>query len=243
MLKSLLASALFAGLIAGLFSAALQLVHVVPLIHEAELYESGEIAHFGGAPAAGGGHDHGSHDHEAHDHGAAGHGEGFDLRRAGLTTLFMILTFCGFALILVAGFALAERAGLTRVDARKGLLWGLAGFAAVQLAPAAGLAPELPGSGAAALEARQLWWLFAAVATAAGLALIAFGRGAPALAGGAALIVLPHLIGAPHPDGYAGVTPPELAALFAARTLAAGLVAWAALGALAGHFWSRERPI
>ncbi len=56
MLKSLLASALFAGLIAGLFAAGLQQAFLVPLITEAELYETGAVIHFGtqidGAEAA-----------------------------------------------------------------------------------------------------------------------------------------------------------------------------------------------
>ena len=52
MLKLLLASALFAGLIAGLFAAGLQQVFVVPLIAEAELYETGTLVHFGAADGA-----------------------------------------------------------------------------------------------------------------------------------------------------------------------------------------------
>ncbi|HUF86006.1 MAG TPA: CbtA family protein, partial [Thermohalobaculum sp.] len=64
--------------------------------------------------------------------------------------------------------------------------------------------------------------------------------GTPARIAGAVLIAAPHLIGAPHPEAFEGVVPPELSALFAARVLAVGALAWAALGALAGHLWSRE---
>jgi len=60
-----------------------------------------------------------------------------------------------------------------------------------------------------------------------------------ALAG--ALLALPHVIGAPHVEGYWGVAPPELGALFAARALGAGLVAWCVMGWLGGHLWSRGR--
>ena len=233
MLKSLLASALFAGLVAGLFGAALQLLLVVPLIHEAELYESGALTHFAGAEA--GAHAHA--DGDAHAHAEADGG----LWRAVLTVLTMVLTFCGFGLLLVAAFALAERTGLTRLEFRRGVLWGLGGFAAFQLMPAMGLPPELPGAGAAALEARQLWWLLTVAATAAGLWLVAF-HGWGAGAAGIALILLPHLVGAPMPDGHEGVAPPELAGLFAARALGVGAVTWLLLGGLAGHFWARERP-
>ena len=52
MLKSLFASALFAGVAAGLLAALLQMALLVPLIAEAELYETGEKTHFGEAGPA-----------------------------------------------------------------------------------------------------------------------------------------------------------------------------------------------
>jgi cobalt transporter subunit CbtA len=212
MLKTLLASALFAGLIAGLFAAGLQLALIVPLIAEAELYETGALVHFGGAEVAAQGAEAA--------HAPAPDGEG-DLIRKLLTVLMTVLTTCGFGLVLVAGFALAERLRLTRIDLRTGLMFGLAAFTATQLLPSMGLSPELPGAAAGALGQRQIWWLFTVA--------------------GAVMIAAPHLFGAPHPHEFEGVVPPELAALFAARVLAVGALGWAALGALAGHFWSRER--
>ncbi len=254
MLRTLLASALFAGLIAGLFAAGLQQAFLVPLITEAELYETGQLTHFAGAEGVA--HDHGSADHGSADHGSAGpaaaahdhadHDHGHNhgaatpgASRALLTMLMTVLTICGFGLITVAGFALAERMALARIDLRAGLLFGLAGFAATQLMPGLGLSPELPGSAAGELHSRQIWWVLTAAATLTGIGLIAWGGLALKLAGAAA-IALPHLVGAPHPEGLTGVVPPELAALFAARALAVGALTWAALGALAGHFWSRE---
>jgi len=61
-----------------------------------------------------------------------------------------VLTGIGFALLLVAGFALAGRA----VGWREGLLWGLAAFVAFTLAPSLGLSPEPPGIPAAPLTRR-----------------------------------------------------------------------------------------
>ena len=227
MLKSLLTSALFAGLIAGLFAAGLQQALLVPLIAEAELYETGALIHFGAEIIESG--------------AAAGHEivAGTDLARSLLTVLTTVLATCGFGLILVAGFALAERLKLTRIDLRSGFLFGLAGFAAVQLLPSMGLSPELPGAAAGELAQRQLWWLATVAGTAIGIALIAWGNTAAKIAG-AVLIAAPHLVGAPHPHEFEGVVPPELSALFAARVLVVGALGWAALGALAGHFWSRE---
>ncbi len=223
MVKSLLASALFAGLIAGLFAAGLQQAFLVPLITEAELYETGAIIHFGAAEAAAG-------------HGIAAEA---DLARSLLTVLMTVLTTCGFGLILVAGFALAERMALTRIDLRTGLLFGLSAFAATQLMPSMGLSPELPGAAAGELVQRQIWWLATVAGTFIGIGLIAWGNIAAKIAG-AALIAAPHLVGAPHPLAFEGVVPPELSALFAARVLAVGALGWGALGALAGHFWSRD---
>lgn len=250
MTSRLFASALLAGLAAGLVTAALQQWFTVPLIQQAELYESGVLTHDFGQPMAAG-HDHapaaGGHDHATaggHDHGDAGHGdhehgdgpEG--LTRAGLTLLTTVLAMAGFGLLLTAGFWLAERLTGAKIDLRTGLGWGAAGFLATQLATGAGLPPELPGSAAAELGARQTWWVFAAVATAAGLGLLAYLPGLARWAG-LILIALPHLVGAPHPDELYGVVPPELAGLFAARVLTVGAAGWLVLGAVAGHLWSR----
>jgi cobalt transporter subunit CbtA len=239
MLKPMLASALFAGLIAGLFAAGLQQAFLVPLITEAELYETGSLTHFGGAEAAGHAQEatagHGQSAAASHSHEAAES----DLSRTLLTVLMTVLTTCGFGLVLVAGFALAERWNLVRIDLRSGLMFGLAAFAATQLMPAMGLSPELPGAAAADLSARQIWWLATVVGTLAGLAMVAWGSPALKVAG-ALLIAAPHIWGAPHPHEFEGVVPPELSALFAARVLAVGALGWAALGLLAGHFWSRE---
>ncbi|SFH97316.1 CbtA family protein [Albimonas pacifica] len=281
MTSRLLASALFAGLAAGLASAALQQWFTVPVIEVAELYESGEMTHDFGQAAAGA-HDHGDghthadgaadghshaadaadgHSHAAtaddgHSHAAgadAGHSHAADaqghshgdgpegLMRTGLTALTTVLAMVGFGLLLTAGFSLAERLTGARIDLRAGLAWGAAGFAATQLATAVGLPPELPGSAAAELGARQTWWVMAALGTAAGIAVLAYVPG-PARWAGLVLIAAPHLVGAPHPDQMWGVVPPELAGIFAARVLAVGAVGWLVLGGVAGHLWSRARP-
>ena len=136
--------------------------------------------------------------------------------------------------MLVGAFAVSGRA----VDAREGLLWGIAGFAVFALAPAFGLAPMLPGSAEADLFARQVWWIGTAAATAGGIALAVFGRWGWEIPAGLALIVVPHLIGAPHCEG-AGTAPPELASSFAARSLVIAAVFWTLLGWAAGALYAR----
>jgi cobalt transporter subunit CbtA len=249
MIRHMLTSALGAGLAAGLLAALLHFGFVQGLILEGERYETGEITHFAGAaPVADdhAAHDHAGHDHAGHDHGEAaadahdhGGGEATPFQRNALTVVFHILTQVSFALLLVAAFGVARAFG-RQVTAREGVLWGVAGFAALQLAPAMGLAPELPGTPAADLTDRQLWWLMTVLATAGGLALATFGRNLALVAAGAVLVILPHLIGAPRPEEFAGVAPPELAGEFAARVLGVGLTVWVLLGWVAGRLWSAE---
>ncbi len=244
MTQRLLTSALIAGLVAGVFSAVLQFWLVSPLILEAELYESGEAVHFAGVAEASD-HSHGAdageadgHTEEADGHSHS-HGDSEGGMSRNLLTFFMnLVTFCGFGLVLVAGMALAERAG--RTVGQTGVIWGMAGFAAVMLAPSMGLAPELPGTPAPDVYARLTWWFGAVAASVIGLALLGFGRNIALYIAGAALIALPHLIGAPMLEHHAGVAPPELGALFSARTLAVGAASWAMLGAVAGWLWSRK---
>ncbi|RKF14658.1 cobalt transporter [Roseovarius spongiae] len=220
MFTRILSSALLAGFCAGLVAAALQLLFVQPVLLHAELYESGALTHFGAAGAPPG----------------AG---GIELKRDALSVLFMALTYVGHALILVAGMSVAAE-NRVAITPRAGIVWGVAGFAASQLAPAFSLPPEVPGVAAADLAARQVWWWGTVAAAGAALALIAFSRKPLFWALAVALIVAPHLVGAPQPDSLTGPVPPEIAALFAARALGVGMAAWAVLGLLCAWFWQRE---
>lgn len=215
-------SALFAGFCAGLIAAALQLVFVQPVLLHAELYESGQLVHFGAAPVPA--------------HQDVG---GIDVTRDALSVLFAAAVYTGYAFIMIAAMAMAAERG-HQVTARSGLIWGIAGYVAVHLAPAISLPPEVPGMAAADLGLRQLWWGACVIVTALGIALIAFGRSWAAWAPAVILIAAPHLVGAPHPDEFSGTAPPEIAALFAGRALGVGLAAWLLLGTLSGWFWQRE---
>lgn len=155
------------------------------------------------------------------------------------TFIFNLLNGVGFGLLLAAIFTIRDRpAGVG-----KGVLWGLAGFAAFALAPAAGLPPELPGSVSAPLQDRQIWWILTALTTAGGLALIAL-QARPALkAVGAVAILIPHFVGAPHGDAYGGSLPAELAAAFVGISLGTAALFWVVLGGVAGycHDWLGKR--
>jgi cobalt transporter subunit CbtA len=226
MFRRIFLSAILAGCAAGLLLTLVQQFTTVPLILAAETYEDA------GATGQEGGHGHGAAAHR-HDETAWAPDEGIE--RILFTGLANVVVAVGYGLLLVACLALSGRA----VDGREGLLWGLAGFAVFSLAPGLGLPPELPGSMAAALEARQLWWLLAAGATALGLWLLVFAPARWLKALGFVALALPHLVGAPHPESYGGPVPPEMAGHFAAASLATMAMFWALLGWLAGSLYAR----
>ncbi len=222
MLSRFIISAVFAGAAAGLLTGLLQLAFVQPVLLHAELYEGGDLVHFGAEAVS-------------------AHPElpGFDLMRDGLSVIFTMLTYTGYALILIGAMSFAEERG-TPITARWGILWGIAGFVAFHLAPGFTLAPEVPGVAAADVTARQIWWFATVAAAVVALWLIAFGRSPIMILIAAVLLAAPHLIGAPEPDTFAGPVPTEIGALFAARAFGVGLAAWVILGAFAAYFWQRE---
>ncbi len=235
MIRKVLASALLSGLLAGFLITVIQEFTTTPIILHAEEFEGGgEADHAFLSDLYEGGTFILAHGDEAHgDEGAWGPQDGIE--RSFYTLLTNLLTGVAFALLLVAGFVLAGKP----VDARRGVMWGMAGFATFAIAPSLGLPPEVPGAMAAELGARQVWWLFAAVATGAGLWLLVLGNQWWMRAVGIVLIALPHVVGAPQPAQIGGAVPPELAGHFVAASLVTAFVFWAALGWLAGRLFER----
>lgn len=215
--RRLVCAALCAGLVAGVAVAAAHQIATAPLILAAESYEQ---------PAA-------------HDHAAAAWEPENGIERTLYTLAADLLAAIGFALLLAAGLALRG----AEATWRDGLFWGLAGFAVFTLAPGLGLPPEIPGTAAAPLGARQLWWLETSVATGAGLALLAFTRRAAYAALAVLLIVLPQLVGAPQPAEHAAdAAPAALAHRFVVAVTVTSLLFWAILGAATGYFYRRFTP-
>lgn len=218
-------AAVLAGLAAGLGMSALQHWKLVPLILVAETYETAAPAHEQADTAAGA---------QVHDAEAWAPADG--LERTASTMLANVLTAIGFALLLGAVSVLSG----IEITAANGALWGLGGFLAVQLAPAIGLPPELPGMAAAELGARQLWWWGTALSTGAGLLAMAKFRNSAGIAVAALLILAPQVVGAPQLIGEHGsAVPAELASAFAAASLAVGAAFWLVMGPLLG--WLNQR--
>ncbi|AZO00283.1 cobalt transporter [Mesorhizobium sp. M9A.F.Ca.ET.002.03.1.2] len=225
-----------AGLVAGVVLACMQAYATVPLILKAEVYEQ-----------AGGGH---THDHAAAPaanatdtdamtsaapaEAAAPEDEGWapadGFERFAFNVVANVVTGIGFALILVAASEFAGGIG----NWRQGLFWGLAGFAVFTLAPNLGLPPELPAMPAADLAQRQIWWTATVVATAAGLGLLAFRKSLPLAILAVALIVAPHIVGAPQPDSFESPIPEGLHHQFVVAVTLTNLVFWLVLGVVVG---------
>jgi cobalt transporter subunit CbtA len=214
MFKALVFSAVAAGCAGGLITSTFQWAAVTPLILEAEVFEQGVTTASHGVAAT-------------------------DWARTALTSLATMVYASGLALVLLG---LMQLAGI-RIDGRAALGWGIAGFFAVALAPALGLPPVVPGIPEAPLLDRQVWWLGTVMATAFGLWAILQRRTPAWAAVGIAVLLLPHLIGAPHPEAADTDVPAMLAAHFVAASLAASALLWASVSWLAGQFHARLAPV
>jgi len=223
MFRRIATAAALAGLVSGLLLTAIQRVSIEPMIRDAELREEAAAATKQSAaqPA------------DAHAHAAWEPANAAE--RLFATAAANIVIATGFALLVAAAMTLRGAEGW-----RAGAIYGLAGFAALFVAPSLGLPPELPGSAAAALDARQLWWAGTALATGAGLAIAAFCTSPLLRVLGVALLIAPHAIGAPHLAEPSSIHSAEAARRFVGSTYAANAVLWLVIGAMVGA-WLKPR--
>jgi cobalt transporter subunit CbtA len=234
MFNRMVRTAAAAGLLAGLMLTGVQHLQVTRIIAQAEVLEAAgkaepeEHTHADGAR-----HVHEASHEAPHQHGGWQPEDGVE--RTMYTALADVSMAVGYGLLLAAAIGLRGRP----VDWRSGLLWGAAGYAVFFLAPSIGLPPELPGTAAAPVAARQGWWIATAMSTATALAMLAFGRHWALKLAAVALLVVPHLVGAPQPLVHASVAPEYLQRSFVYATALANGVFWLALGALTGLFHKR----
>jgi cobalt transporter subunit CbtA len=226
MFKRIAQTAGFTGLLAALLLTLLQSFWVAPLILQAETYEK--------APAA--------HEHEHAESAMAGHvhdeqawepEDGW--QRVLSTTGGNLVVAVGFSLMLAALYTLRSPNSI-----RQGALWGLAGYAVFVLAPTLGLPPELPGTAAADLTQRQIWWASTAASTAVGLALIVFARHGLLKVLGAVVLVIPHIVGAPQPAVHSALAPEALEAQFKIASQLTNAVFWIAMGLISAWLFRRH---
>ncbi len=243
----LLWAAMMVGVIAGLLYTSVQHIQVIPIIQVAESYENNgggatpNVAHHDHADTAQAGHEH---EHHADSWAPA---EG--LERTSYTLLTNTLTAIGLAMVLVALMvATRSRSSLQSLNWQQGVLWGIAGYLSFFVAPSIGLPPELPGSAAAPLEDRQVWWLLTVASTSIAFLTVAFLK-SPWRWIALLLIAVPHAIGAPHlapgdplfptQEPAAAAELMQLANKFIGATAIANAVLWIALGL--ASVWSIRR--
>ncbi len=180
-------------------------------------------------------HSHGDHAHasQTEDSGFAGFSE-----RTLYTLLASVLTGITFALLLAAAMTFYGKG-----NARTGLLWGIAGYLAFFVSPSLGLVPELPGTAAAAIEHRQLWWVSTVIATIAGLALLVFAKSLVLKGVGLLLLAIPHIVGAPVPTHHGSLAPEELSRAFMWMTAIANFIFWVVLGVLTAFLLNRFKVL
>ena len=263
--RNIVFAAVAAGLLAGIILGTLQHFQVTPIILGAEVYEVADEpestaalvqpkehdhnnpahhtpeninSHFEALKNESGGENNASashiQEHQGHSHDPEAWSPEDGAERTFFTYLSSTLMAIGFALVIISGMSLSGKSSIIA-----GGLWGLAGYAALFLAPALGLPPEIPGMEAAALEGRQSWWILAVTFTALGLGLLAFGKSAVRW-GGLLVIAIPHILGAPQPDmhGFAHPDANAVAALealvdqFVMTTTIVNGIFWVCLGLL-----------
>ncbi len=246
-------AAILAGIVAGIFYTGAQAVKVVPIIIEAESYESvGEKAHTPAAEKpANEGHDHNdasqhtpatAHGHDgvekpageaaAHEHNPDAWAPQGGFERTFYSLISNVLVGVAYSLLLVAAIIVSKMP----ISPKVGIAWGAAGFVVFVLAPSLGLPPEVPGTVAASVPDRQAWWLVTVILTAGGLALFAFRTQWYWLALGLVLVLAPHVYGAPEPVHHASLAPANLAVEFVVAAIVTSGLFWLVLGGVLGWF-------
>jgi len=234
--RRLILLSLFVGLLSGVVLTALQQWQVTPIIIAAEQFEEAAPVEIAG------------HDHAVHSHGDEAWAPADGMERSLYSLLSNVLTAIGFAAMLLALMAYLQLKNSAVWSLNKGLLWGVVGFFTFFASPSLGLLPEIPGTQAAALEARQSWWLLTVLASGLGFYLLFFAK-LPLKGLGLLLLLLPHLIGAPNilgpeflqtdPAAVASLT--ELHQRFILSSSVVNLLFWLSLGLFSA--WGLQRGL
>lgn len=240
--RTIIFTAVFSAIISGVVLGTLQYFSTTPIIYSAEVYEVTKETPAVDAMKTSAG-EHGAH---AHSHAVEGTewGPKNETERVSYTFLADVLIAFGHSLLLTSFLALVFlKFGKPDISWRSGLIIGLGGYLSFYVATVIGLPPEVPGTVAADLPLRQVWWILTIVFTILGLSVLYL---APAFFKviGLVFIVLPHLLGAPQPElhGFLNQEKSAIAALsqlehqFLMSTAWVNLVYWLVLGLVSGFF-------
>lgn len=226
MFRETVLAAAIAGIAASLLLTVLQVVWVTPLILTGERYEArAEALEHSHDPPLGAEH--------RHDENTWKPSSG--LERSLFTVAANALVGIGYAFVLIAVY-LFWRAPKSPGS---GALFGFVGFLVFFVAPALGLPPELPGTAAAELSARQEWWAMTVLATGVGVFLFVSQSRWWVRLLAVAMVIAPHLVPAPQPGVQASPVPAELQSHFRIATTVCNAVFWVVLGILTTRSFRR----
>lgn len=261
--RRLIWMSLLIALVVGSLQAVFQNRWAVPIILAAEVFEDGTSPQTTASLPLHDEHPHGA-EHASHapllaaPHGhehaeaaqewtpANGH------ERVFWTWVATVLNTLALALLALAAMATSLLVTIRRGDRPvralpAGMSVAAMGWFSLHLWPTLGLPAELPGMEAAALSARQGWWLWAAVSALGACALLALSRKPWRWPLAALLLALPFLVGAPHLAGDPlGAFGPEaqtqmrtLQARFGVVTHLLAATQWLGIGWLGGWLFGR----
>lgn len=205
-------SALVVALLLGSVQSVVQKFQTVPLILAAEVFEDSKAepadtappsVAAAPAPAAATAHEH-AEGAAAHEHGGEEWSPANGFERTGWTWVANVLHAFSMALLALAVMAAwTWRRGGQIGNARLAAAVAAAGWLSIHFWPSLGLHAEVPGMEAAALQARQAWWVLAVACSAGACAVAALGSKPWRFLVAVALLALPFLIGAPQHSGDA----------------------------------------
>lgn len=218
MFRNMIFSSCIAGVFAALALTLAQHFWVTPLILQAETYETAAEIN---TPAEAS---------EAHHHDEEAWAPEDGWERTMFTATTNSLLGIGFALLLTSFYGLRFYGSHRSRRTVEGIAWGVAGYIVFFAAPSLGLPPELPGTEAANLHDRQVWWLCTAFSTALALALLFLQTRWSLRLVALVLLALPHVLGAPHPLTEQSLAPATLQESFVQATHAVNGLFWVLLG-------------
>ena len=218
MFRQIILTALWTGFLAGTLFTGIQSISTLPIIHDAEAYEGGTLIDY-------------TH-HRKFTFSPVSHEDQADAwfpsngaERLFFTFVANCVLATGFAFLLSAVYLY-----INNLTLRKGFVAGIIGYLTFFVLPSLGLTPEVPGTLAASLASRQLWWIVTVGASALGFAVLFFTHDIRYRVLAILLILAPHIVGAPHPEYDGGTAPISLFYSFVQASYISNGVFWLIIG-------------
>ncbi|APW37298.1 hypothetical protein RD110_08915 [Rhodoferax koreense] len=231
--------ALAVAVLLGSAQSVLQRFQTVPIILAAEVFEGEKVEPVQAT----------AHEHEAaHEHGAEEWAPAEGLERTGWTWVANVLHAFSMALLALAAMGLwTYRRGANTGAFKLAFAVAASGWLSLHFWPSLGLHAEVPGMDAAALGARQGWWVLAAACAALACGITAFATRVWRFVAAVAFLALPFLVGAPQHTGdalagFSGAAHAQLEELgrqFIWATTWLSLSFWALMGLLCAVVYAR----